>query len=916
MGLFSMIFGGAENRKFLREARAAVVKINSLEREYSRLEEYRLPEITAELKRALARGEPADSVMPRAFALVKNAARRLCGREIQVCSLPVKWNMVHFDVQLIAGLALWKNMVAEVATGEGKTLAATLPAFMNSLYGRGCHIATVNEYLARRDSQWMGALYNMLGVSCACVYADQSADEKRLAYAADITYGTSSEFGFDYLRDNSMTASAAEKVQRGFFYALVDEADSILIDEARTPLIISGDDEDSGDPFTPLLGTVEKITAAQNALCLSLMSDFKKSAASGAPDYSKLYQVYCGAPRNKAFVVAMQNPAYRAKLEELKTNYCADCNKVEAHALKGELFYVVDELSKTAAFTEKGQNFLAKSGGKFTVPDIEFETAKINASKMPEALKARELSRVRSEYAEVSRRIFALNTLLQAYALYERNVDYLVKDSKVEIIDQNTGRVLEGRRWENGLHQAVEAKERVAMESETATYATIGLQNYFKLYPNLAGMTATAMSEADEFREIYAMKAVKIPPNKPCIRRELPDLVFPTRREKFNAIEREVHAAKQRGQPVLVITDSVEESEVLSRMLQMRGIKHAKLNAVNDEQEARIIARAGEMGTITISTNMAGRGTDIKLGDGVEALGGLFVIGTQHSASVRVDRQLVGRCARQGDRGMSRFIISFEDSLFRMYADVSALKRRMKSRYSEGTGFVIERLGRIVEAAQKKAQGYNFEARKDLLKLDMPMNQQRAIVYSMRDEILSAQSPAEVLRTSLARWFAELVKAHFGRGSSGETSEPPAEFAAALAPVFDFRVPDDIAGGRDADLVCAKLDSSLDGALENPIFKDAEFVRSLMLHHIDAAFREHLLRLDYLREAIYLRSYGQRDPFQEFAFEAYNSFREFYAAYCGALAAAVFSSRGATAGGTPSPEVSVSAPRLRRRQGR
>lgn len=916
MGLFSMIFGGAENGKFLREARAAVVKINALEREYARVDEDKLPAITDFLRRSLAGGESPDSVMPRAFALVKNAARRLCGREVQVCSLPVKWNMVHFDVQLIAGFALWKNMVAEVATGEGKTLAATLPAFMNSLYGRGCHIATVNEYLARRDSQWMGALYNMLGVSCACVYADQSAREKKLAYAADITYGTSSEFGFDYLRDNSMTVSADEKVQRGFFYALVDEADSILIDEARTPLIISGEDEDSCDPFTPLLGIVEKITAAQNALCLSLMSEFKKSEVSGAPEYCRLYQVYCGAPRSRAFAVAMQNPAHRAKLEELKTRYCADCNKVEAHALKGELFYVVDELSKTAAFTEKGQNFLSKSGGKFTVPDIDFQTAKINALGFSAERKSEELARVRSEYAEVSRRIFALNTLLQAYAIYERNVDYLVKDSKVEIIDQNTGRVLEGRRWENGLHQAMEAKERVVMEGESATYATIGLQNYFKLYPNLAGMTATAMSEADEFREIYAMKAVKIPPNKPCMRRELPDLVFPTRREKFNAIEREVRAAKKRGQPVLVITDSVEESEVLSRMLQMRGIAHAKLNAVNDEQEARIIARAGQLGTITISTNMAGRGTDIKLGEGVEALGGLFVIGTQHSASVRVDRQLVGRCARQGDRGMSRFIISFEDSLFRMYADVSALKRRMKAQYSAGTGFVIGRLGKIVEAAQKKAQGYNFEARKDLLKLDMPMNRQRAIVYSMRDEILSARQPADVLRDSLVRRFAELVKTHFGRGGFGENSENAEEFAAALAPAFGFRVPREFLGAQNADSVCAKLDSALDGALENPIFKDSEFVRALMLHHIDAAFREHLQRLDYLREAIYLRSYGQRDPFQEFAFEAYNSFSEFYAAYCGALAAAVFGSPENAETDSSSPAVSVSAPRLRRRQGR
>lgn len=920
MSLFTLIFGGAENKKFLRTARDAIVKINDLELEFQSLDESALPQKIADLKQAIASGANPDDIMPRAFALVKNAARRLLGREIEVCGLPVKWDMVHFDVQLIAGIALWKNMVAEVSTGEGKTLIATLPAVMNALYGKGCHIATVNEYLARRDSQWMGALYNMLGLSCGCVYSQQSPSEKKKAYLADITYGTSSEFGFDFLRDNSMTSSIDEKVQRGFFYALVDEADSILIDEARTPLIISGEDDDGdSDPFTPVIAPIESIVKAQNKLCSDLMAEFKKALLSGEPsesDWQKLYQVYSGAPRNKALVQCLQNSEVRARLEALKKQYCADCNKIEAHRLKSELYYVVSELSKSASFTEKGQDFLARFRNSFTISNVDDQIAKVRESRMPEQDKLAEIARLRADFAESSLKVFALNTLLQAYALYEKNVDYLVKNGKVEIIDQNTGRVLEGRRWENGLHQAVEAKERVGIESENTTYATIGLQNFFKLYPNLAGMTATAMTQADEFREIYGMKAVKIPTNKPCIREELPDLIYLTRREKYNAIERQIRIANAKGQPVLAVTPSVEESEVLSRMLKMRGIKHAKLNAVNDEQEARIIALAGQRGAVTISTNMAGRGTDIKLGEGVEELGGLLVIGTEHNPCKRVDRQLIGRSARQGDRGQSRFIVSMEDSLFRLYADTSRLKKSMAKKHIDGVAFEHPAFKSIIDAAQEKAEGYNFEARKDLLKLDLPMNQHRKIVYAMRDEILSTDDPLRLISQTLRKDFTELVRKNLGYGPIDSEAAQTADFYAAISPIFGFKTPSGIMGSSTAEEALDKLCGMADEALGNPAFTDRRFCRSLMLYFIDKAFRDHLSRLDYLREAIYLRSYGQRDPFQEFAFEAYNSFAEFNNSYNRGLATAVFSAIGASDGGSSTPTVSISTPKVRRRQGR
>lgn len=886
--LISFIFGDPENKNFLKQAKKTVAKINELEAQYAALSDADLPAKTDEFRRALAAGTSPEKIVPQAFALVKNAARRLMGREVSVCGIPQKWDMVHFDVQLVAGLALWRNMVAEVSTGEGKTLIATLPAYMNALFGRGCYIATVNEYLAKRDSQWMGALYNMLGLSCAYVYANQSDADKKRAYAADITYGTSSEFGFDYLRDNSSTVELSDKVQRGFFYCLIDEADSILIDEARTPLIISGEDEDAGaNPFSDLLAPIERIVDSQQKLCAQLAEKFRRAERENTltdENFNDLYKIHSCAPRNRQLLQILKNGGVRRRFERLKLDMAADCNKVLAHELKNEMYYAVNEKNKTATFTEKGQDFFG--GSMFLVNDIEADIKSILRDKSMDAPRKNDAVRAKQrQFAESTDRVFALNKLLQAYTLYEKNVDYIVKDGKVEIIDPNTGRVMEGRRWSDYLHQAVEAKERVNIESENTTYATISIQNFFKMFEKIAGMTATAMSEADEFREIYGMKAVRIPPNKPCIRKQLPDLIYLTRREKFNAIIDEIVRAKAAGQPVLAVTASVDDSEVLSRMLKIRRIPHNKLNAANDELEAGIVARAGQMGAVTISTNMAGRGTDIKLGGGVEELGGLLVIGAEHCQSVRVDRQLAGRCARQGDRGTVRFFASFEDTLFRVYADVSFLKNSIKQKHIEGAAFSSSLFPSIIAAAQKKAEDLNFSARKELLKLDAPVNTHRNIVYSMRDGIMAAEKLGDVLLPLLDAEIDACVDTNLPADDMDISPDAVSKFRNTLFCDYSLSVLPAELGGLPKAEIRRKLKEKVAALFEKGPFAEGKGGRGLVLYVLDKAFREHLSRLEFLREAVYLRAYGQRDPQQEFAQEAYKSWDALQRAFARSLIA-------------------------------
>ena len=647
----SALFTRLKNANFLRRTTKTIRRIERFEEAFKNFGEADFAAKTLDFKKRVADGETVPELIPEAFALVRTAARRLCGKTFDVCGQPVRWNMVHYDVQLRAGIALANNSVCEIATGEGKTLIATLPAYVYALFGRGCHIATVNEYLAGRDCQWMSPLYNLLGLACDCVFAGQSNGAKKAAYAADITYGTAAEFGFDYLRDNSTTFSFDEKVQRGFFFCLVDEADSVLVDEARTPLIISGGDDDGQEnPYAEYIGRVRLLAEAQNKLCGRIANGvfdrLKSGAKPDSSDIEKLAQVRFGAPRNKVLKRILKLGVANVELEKRVTELSVNFGENEKLRLLENLYYYVDEKNSSASLTKAGQKFLEPDNpDAFVVPDAERLLAEIDADcGLADSEKSRRKAEVAASLSAAVERLRIISQLLRAFSLYERDVDYIVRKGKVEIVDPNTGRVMEGRRWSDGLHQAVEAKEGLKIGAENITYATISIQNYFKMYEKLSGMTGTAAELSEEFLRVYKTSVIEIPPNKPCVRIDNPDLVFLTRSEKYARIVETAKSVAASGRPVLVGTGSVEESEILSKMLKIGGVRHSLLNAKNDAQEAALVARAGGAGTITVATNMAGRGTDIKLDDGVNERGGLFIISSEHNYSRRIDRQLMGRC--------------------------------------------------------------------------------------------------------------------------------------------------------------------------------------------------------------------------------------------------------------------------------
>ncbi len=883
----SSFLNDLKNRGFLRRAKKFAKTVNSLESRYSSFSDSDFKLKTEEFKGRIAKGENPEKFLAEAFALVKSAARKLLGTKVCVCGIEQEWDMVHYDVQLVAGLSLYKNMVAEIATGEGKTLIATLPAYVYALYGKGCHIATVNEYLARRDCEWMRPIYNLLGLRCDYVYSGQSSSDKKSAYLADITYGTSTEFGFDYLRDNSMTSSIDEKVQRGFFFCLIDEADSILIDEARTPLIISDYDYDEpDDPFKDIHPLVKSIVAAQTRLANSIAGDLARSlSAKNALDENglkRLYQVKLAAPRNKILKQILEKGVVNIAFEKLQLSLSTGFNKKALNDLKEELYYVVDEKFHRATLTTRGQEFLSpKNPDAFTMPDCEKEISRINSdASLGAAERSRLAAQVRAALMKKSGMIHSFSQLLQAYALYERDVDYIVSGSKVEIIDPNTGRVMYGRRWSDGLHQAVEAKEGVKIERENLTCATISIQNYFRMYSKLAGMSGTAKEQADEFSEVYGMGVIEIPTNKPCVRRDLDDIVMLTRREKYRRVLEILSGAHSRGQPVLVGTPSVEESEVVSKMLRMAGIKHNVLNAKNNSAEAKIVAQAGRMGQITIATNMAGRGTDIKLGEGVNELGGLLVLSTSHHHSRRVDRQLMGRCARQGDNGETVFVVSLEDDLIRLHADTSVFQKAIKNKHKDGVELVHPLLKRLISRAQDEVETEYSSARKEMLKFDNPANKQRSIVYSLRDEIISAENPDFILD----RYIEETVDSFIGDALPPDDLDVSAEDIDMLcqkySSVFPAVIkPSELAGlGREkiAGMLVSKAESAFKNMFEDIDTKTANAVKKRILSAaFDSAWRAHIAALEDLRNGIYLRSYAQKDPYCEFEKEAFEFFKDF-----------------------------------------
>ena len=883
-------FSGRHHRKYVEKCRPIVARINEIELQYQQLTDEQLRAKTDEFKARIAQGETLTALLPEAFAAAKNAARRLCGRQVVVCDHELTWDMVHFDVQLIGGITLHEGRIAEMATGEGKTLVATLPLYLNALTGRNSQLVTVNDYLARRDSEWMGHLYNFLGITVGCIQQQMHSEVRREMYGRDITYGTASEFGFDYLRDNGMATRKEDQVQRDHFFCIVDEIDSILVDEARTPLIISGPAPiEREQPFTRLKPGVASLVNDQLRLINRLVkeaSDLLEKPNLTAEEKQtaamKMLQVKLGMPKNKLLLRLQENPEWRKLLDKTDVEMHSDFNKDELFKFKEELYFVIDEKNHQADLSEKGRMTLRPTEpDAFVMPDLAniFIDIEKDASLSPEQ-KDQAKREAQSQYEVVSEDIHALSQLLRAYALYERDVEYVVQDGKVVIVDENTGRIMSGRRWSDGLHQAVEAKENVNIERETRTYATVTIQNYFRMYEKLAGMTGTAETEATEFNEIYKLSVTQIPTNKPCIRIDRNDSIFKTRRDKYNAVVKQVQEAQQRGQPVLVGTVTVEQSEVLSRMLKRSGVIHTVLNAKFHQQEAEIVTRAGHRGSVTIATNMAGRGTDIKLGEGVRELGGLFVVGTERHESRRVDRQLRGRCSRQGDPGTTKFFLSLEDDLMRLFLQGNLASRIMEGAMAEGEELEHSLLNRSIESAQKKVEQQNFSIRKRLLQYDDVLNKQREVIYGIRNSALHDERPKGIIFEMIEEELASrLETAGFGEKGSATASS-----IESLVGWLNSHFPvsakvDELANRKDFDALLKELVERIQKAyalkesVEDPAALGG-LERYIVINAIDHHWQEHLTEMEELRRSIGLRSYGQKDPLVEYKSEGFRFFEE------------------------------------------
>ena len=902
---------GTKNQREIKRLLPLVDKINALEKEYQGLMDEQLQAKTTQFKERFGKGETLDDLLPEAFAVVKNACRRLTERKhvAVVRGQNIVWEMIPFDVQLIGGMVLHSGRIAEMATGEGKTLVATFPAYLNALSGRGVHVVTVNDYLAARDSEWMGEIYRFLNLTVGCIQNGQSSDLRRQQYNCDITYGTNSEMGFDYLRDNGMATTKAEQVQRGHIYAIVDEVDSILIDEARTPLIIAGPATVSSHQYDKFKGAIERIVQAQNLESNRWAADAKKHVDEGEIEEAGrlLCKIKNSTPNNKQLAKMIEDPTLRRAMDDAELALYQDPRKTELYALREEAYFSIDLKTNEADLSEKGRAFLNPSDPEtFMLPDLITRFHDIDTDPaLSQEEKQRAKAAEQQKYDSASERIHNISQLLRAYCVYEKDVQYVVQENKVVIVDENTGRTMPGRRWSDGLHQAIEAKEGVQIDRETQTLATITIQNYFRLYHKLAGMTGTAETEANEFHDIYKLDVVVIPTNRPIARVDLDDSIYKTRREKYNAIMKEIKAAHTKGQPVLVGTISVESSELLSRMLKREGIIHYVLNAKFVQQEAEIVAGAGQRGAVTIATNMAGRGTDIKLGPGVKNIeglyianeknrvvdiltpetrpgegehvtSGLYVIGTERHESRRIDRQLRGRCARQGDPGVSRFFASFEDDLMRNFGDSRKLSNLMtKLGMKDDEELQHPWLNRSVESAQRRVEERNYVHRKHVLQYDDVMNQQRTVIYAWRNDILTTETP----RDEIFEVVREVIESEAEARLVGPEADTGG-FVTWLNATFPVGVgPGDFDFTKGWEAVAAAALQRVRDAYEIKIkFEDPNALQSLeryiLLGSIDRLWQEHLYGMDSLRQSINLRQIGQKDPVQEYKREAYTMFSD------------------------------------------
>ena len=884
---------GRHHRKYLKKCAPLVRKINEYEKEFQSLSEEQLKAKTEDFMERYKKGESLEDMLPEAFAVVKNAARRMCGTTISVCDHPIQWEMIHYDVQLIGGIALHERHIAEMATGEGKTLVSTCPLYLNALSGKNCQLVTVNDYLARRDSHWMGALFEYLGLSVGCIQNNMPPAERREMYKKNITYGTASEFGFDYLRDNGMATCMDDQVQRDHYFCIIDEADSILIDEARTPLIISGPmREDHPLPFKEMKPLVMKVFDAQLKQCNRLAEEAKKVLSQEDTDEeqaddatAKLYQVKRGMPTHRQFLRMMEDAAIRKRFEKFDLDMNSDYNKERAHKLKEDLNFVIDEKNQQADLTEKGRALISPNDPEgFVIPDLATLYVEIDRkNELSEDDKRREREDAEREFQVKSERIHTVSQLLRAYGLYEKDKQYVVQNSKVMIVDENTGRLMPGRRWSNGLHQAVEAKEGVTIEKETKTYATITIQNYFRMYEKLAGMTGTAETEAGEFHDIYRLGVMVIPTHRPCVRKDWNDLMFKGRRQKFNKVLEDLVEANKKGQPVLVGTASVESSEVFSRMLKRANIRHTVLNAKFHEREAEIVSEAGRRGAVTIATNMAGRGTDIKLGDGVKELGGLLVLGTERHESRRIDRQLRGRCARQGDPGVSRFYVSMEDDLMRLFANQGVMSKMLEKSFDDNEILEHGSLDWSIQNAQKKVEQQNYSIRKRLLQYDDVLNRQREIVYSIRNDTLEEDDPSKILLELVEEELDARLSAIPENEFKVKSLEDMPEMESLVATWLNVTFPlsfqaEDLFAKEEAEvkkLLLEKINNSYEAKRK---LEDPEQIQSLeryvVVHAVDLHWQDHLTEMEELRRSVGLRGYGQKDPLSEYKSEAFRAFEE------------------------------------------
>jgi len=888
MNILKFLFGTKNDRE-LKRLWPIVREINRIEGEYQarNLADEDYPRMTQEFKDRIAKGETLDHILPEAFALVKNACRHLCGTTADVCGHQLTWNMIPFDVQLIGGIVLHRGNISEMQTGEGKTLVATLPLYLNALSGKNVQLVTVNDYLARRDAAWMGHLYKFLGLTVGCIQNSMDSEERRAQYACDITYGTNSEFGFDYLRDNGMAQRPEDVVQNGHNFAIVDEVDSILIDEARTPLIISGPATlSTSHIYQNLNPLVSSIVRVQTAQCNDFIQEAKKALASGDIELvkDKIYQVYHSMPKHKQLMHLLEDADVRKMHEDVELQMLSEMRKEHARELKEELYFTIDERTREVSLTDKGCEKICPEDPKlFVLPDLAAEMSEIDGdTSLTEQERLERRRDTQSSFVERSDRVHVVDQLLRAYCLYERDVDYVVQENHVYIVDEFTGRVLPGRRWSDGLHQAVEAKEGVEIEKESQTLATITIQNYFRLYKKLAGMTGTAETEASEFKSIYKLDVVSIPTNKPVNRIDGNDQIYRTQREKFKAIIADVAERHAKGQPILLGTVTVDTSEILSRMLKLAHIPHEVLNAKNHAREAEIVALAGQRGAVTIATNMAGRGTDIKLGEGVPEVGGLHVIGSERHESRRIDRQLRGRCSRQGDPGSSQFFISLEDQLMRLFGSQRISGIMQKLGLQEGEVMEHRWLNKSVETAQRRVEQQHFAVRKRTLEYDDVMNKQRTIIYELRGKVLMGD-PASVhgLVLDVAN---DLVQSQAERYLFSPKDGSLEDFMSWLGVTFPIAVSEDelrpLMGtpGLAGDLVYKRVEEAYEAKCAGEDQDTLPFMeRGVFLQVIDREWQDYLRAMDDLRQGVNLRAYGQRDPLVEYKKEAFSMFESLIA---------------------------------------